>query len=70
MVETARCPINRRLAAPKWYRLSGNGKRAAYLWIAEARGPAQPWEGFSLSLDPRLKPLTPRERTVFTDSCV
>lgn len=68
-VATARCAMNKNLRAPTWYRLSGNGKRTALLWIAQPRGPASPWEGFNLSLDTSLKPLTPQERTVYTDRC-
>lgn len=68
-VTAARCPMNRNLIAPKWYRLSGSGKRTALLWIAPPRGATSPWEGFNLSLDTDLKPLTPRERTVYTDRC-
>ncbi|MCW5760139.1 MAG: hypothetical protein KIS90_10265, partial [Phenylobacterium sp.] len=68
-VTPARCPISRAMAAPTWYRLGGGGKRAALLWIAPPRGPSSPWEGFNLSLDATLKPLTPQERAVYTDRC-
>lgn len=68
-VTTARCGVNKNLRAPTWYRLSGNDKRAALLWIAQPRGAASPWEGFNLSLEARLKPLTPQERAVYTDHC-
>lgn len=68
-VTAARCGINKSLLAPTWYRVSGNGRRAALLWIAQPRGAASPWEGFNLSLDANLKPLTPQERAVYTDRC-
>ena len=68
-VTTARCAMNKNLRAPTWYRLSGNDKRTALLWIAQPRGAASPWEGFNLSLDNSLKPLTPQERTVYSDRC-
>ena len=65
----ARCPKLKGLNAPVWYRLSAPGKRPGYLWVTGARPPQQPWEGFSLSLDEALKPLTPREAAVYTDRC-
>lgn len=65
----ARCPKLKGMNAPVWYRLSAPGKRPAYLWVTGARPPQQPWEGFSLSLDEAMKPLTPREATVYTDKC-
>lgn len=68
-VTLARCPINSNLVAPRWYRISGGGKRPALLWIAQPRGRASPWEGFNLSLDASLKPLTMQERMVYTDRC-
>ena len=68
-VTPARCAMNKALRAPTWYRLSGNGKRTAFLWIAEPRGAASPWEGFNLSLDTSLKPLTAQERAIYTDRC-
>ena len=68
-VTTARCAMNKNLRAPTWYKLSGNGKRPALLWIAQPRGATSPWEGFNLSLDTSLKPLTPTERAVYTDRC-
>ena len=68
-VTPARCPISRAMGAPTWYRLSGSGKRTALLWVAPPRGPSSPWEGFNLSLDATLKPLTAQERAVYTDRC-
>ncbi|MBB4632957.1 hypothetical protein [Sphingosinicella soli] len=65
----ARCPKLKTMPAPVWYRLSAPGKRPAYLWVTGARPPQQPWEGFSLSLDEALKPLTAREAAVYTDRC-
>lgn len=68
-VTAARCGINKSLLAPTWYRVSGNGKRAALLWVAQPRGAASPWEGFNLALDANLPPLTAQERAVYTDRC-
>ncbi|MFN3514960.1 MAG: hypothetical protein ACK41C_18075 [Phenylobacterium sp.] len=68
-VVKARCTINRSAPAPQWYRLSGGGKHQAMLWIAPARGGAQPWEGFNLNLEGQLDPMTPAERAVYTDRC-
>lgn len=68
-VTPARCGLNKSLQAPTWYRLSGNGKRTALLWVAQPRGAASPWEGFNLSLDASLKPMTAQERMVYTDRC-
>lgn len=65
----ARCLKVKGVAAPVWYRLSAPGKRPAFLWVAPARPPQQTWEGFQLSLDDTLKPLTPREAAVYTDRC-
>lgn len=65
----ARCPKTSGLAAPVWYRLSGPDRKPAFLWVAEARGTRQPWQGFSLILDETLKPLTAREAVVYTDRC-
>jgi hypothetical protein len=68
-VTTVRCPMDKKVIAPTWYRLSGNGKHPAILWIAEPRGTASPWEGFNLSLEASLKPMTAQERRVWTDRC-
>ena len=68
-VTTARCAINKNMQAPTWYRISGSGKRTALLWIAQPRGAGSPWEGFNLSLDASLKPLTAQESKVYTDRC-
>lgn len=65
----ARCLKVKGVPAPVWYRLSAPGKRPGLLWVAAARPPQQTWEGFQLSLDETLKPLTPREAAVYTDRC-
>ncbi|RYM05721.1 hypothetical protein [Sphingobium cupriresistens] len=68
-VAPVRCTKMKIAGAPTWYRLSGVSKQTATLWIAPARGGQQPWEGFSLQLDGKLPPLTPREAAVYTDRC-
>ena len=68
-VAQARCTKVKMAGAPTWYQLSGPARQTAMLWIAPARGPQQPWEGYSLRLDGRLPALTPKESIAYTDTC-
>lgn len=68
-VAPARCTKVKMAGAPTWYRLSGPARRTAMLWVAPARGAQQPWEGYSLRLDGKLPPLTPKEAVAYTNIC-
>lgn len=66
----ARCPIQRQMPIPKWYRLTHPGKQPAFLWIVPASTNTRHWEAFNLSLLDTLPPLTPAEKQVYTDQCL
>lgn len=68
-VTAIRCSIDKNLIAPTWYRLSGDSKQTALLRIVQSHGKATPWEGFNLSLDASLKPITVQESKIWIDRC-
>jgi hypothetical protein len=68
-ITTARCPLQANTSVPKWYRITAKSKHPAFLWIAPARGKAQPWEGFQFLLESTLPPMSSDERKVYSEKC-
>jgi hypothetical protein len=66
--ELVRCPVKGAVAADRWWRISGPGKRPAVLQTQTSCN-GKPCEGYALLLDGTLPSLLPQQRGQYTDRC-